>query len=69
MESQIFLKSYSVKRMIFKSWKKDERGNGVDAGKALDVPDLDGSKTFNMVSPSILVSRKKLNGLDRQITA
>lgn len=57
------------KAWYLRSWKKDEWGKGVDAGKALDVTDLDFSKTFNMVSHCILVSKKELNGLDRQNTA
>lgn len=51
-----------------RSWKKDEGGKGVDAGKALDVTGLDFSKTSSMVSSSILVSTRELNGPDWQIT-
>lgn len=53
---------------FFRSWKKYEWGKGINAGKALDVTDLDFSKTFNIVSHSSLVSKKELD-LDRQITA
>lgn len=49
--------------------KKDNWAKGTDAGKSLNVNDLELGNIFNMVSYNILLSKKERKGLLRQIIA